>query len=52
MIQQTTNGTRGTFAAGQRRLVLCSAFVTEDAAGAVGFVVTDGDEDLLRLEPV
>jgi 2-phosphosulfolactate phosphatase len=56
VIQQTTNGTRGVFAAlaRPRRLVLCSAFVTADAtlravqaanADDVAFVITGGDED-------
>jgi len=56
VIQQTTNGTRGVFAAfaRPRALVLCSALVTASAtlravagsnASAVAFVVTGGDED-------
>ena len=59
VIQQTTNGTRGAFAAAGRPLVPCAGFVTAsatvrvlDRSGAddVALVVTGGDEDLALAE--
>jgi 2-phosphosulfolactate phosphatase len=63
VIQQTTNGTRGVYAAlaRPRALVLCSAFVTASATlrairraqpGEVAFLVTGGDEDLALADYV